>query len=91
VPNQQDEQAAWLPVIGKSLAYLCLKQAEKAEPIKLASVLAKVEFLEALGLSRNDAAKAVGSSTDSVKTMASRKRTSKSRSKGRGTSKKARR
>ncbi|MCK1279498.1 hypothetical protein IVB46_30185 [Bradyrhizobium sp. 61] len=84
-----DEQAEWLAVIGKSLAYLCLKQAEKDDPDKMAGILAKVKFLKGLGLSQDAAAEAVGSSAKSVSVMAGRK--AKNGRKGRGTKKKARR
>ncbi|WP_038965601.1 hypothetical protein [Bradyrhizobium diazoefficiens] len=60
------DYATWLPVIGKSLAYLCLNQAVKEHPVKLKEVLAKVDFLEALGVPTRDAAHAAGSSAASV-------------------------
>jgi hypothetical protein len=65
----QDQNNEWLAVIGKSLAYLCLKQAEKAEPTKMVGILPKVNFLKGLGLTQNDAAEAVGSSPESVAAM----------------------
>jgi hypothetical protein len=52
----------WLPVIGKALAYLCLSHAMEREQGKYDDVLAKVKFLQGLGLSRDDAAEAAGSS-----------------------------
>ena len=61
-----DASAAWLPVIGRALAYLCLQEAQRKEPDKFKNVLNKVKFLQALGLNRNDAAKAAGSSPASV-------------------------
>lgn len=62
----QELNTEWLAVIGKSLAYLCLKQAEQVEPTKMSGVVAKVTFLKGLGLSQNAAAEAVGSSPASV-------------------------
>lgn len=56
----------WLPVIGKALAYICLQEAQRKEPEKFESVLQRVEFLEGLGLTRDHAAQAVGSSAKSV-------------------------
>lgn len=60
------DYATWLPVIGKSLAYLCLSHAVKEHPVKLKEVLPKVEFLEALGVPTKDAAHAAGSTAASV-------------------------
>ena len=67
MPQELNEE--WLAVIGKSLAYLCLKQAEKAEPTKMSGLVAKANFLRGLGLSQNAAAEAVGSSPASVAEM----------------------
>jgi hypothetical protein len=66
------DYATWLPVIGRSLAYLCLDVALKRDPDKYKEVLAKVKFLKGLGLSENDAAQAAGSTTASVQVMRSR-------------------
>jgi DNA-directed RNA polymerase specialized sigma24 family protein len=60
---------AWLPVIGKALAYLCLQEAQRKEPDKFESVLKKVKFLQDLGLSRDEAAKTAGSSPGSVRVL----------------------
>ena len=57
-------EAVWLPVIGRALAYLCTKEAERTK--KFESVLARVDFLEALGLPIADAAGTAGSSKASV-------------------------
>lgn len=57
-------EATWLPVIGRTLAYLCMKEAERTK--KFDGVLDRVEFLEALGLPAVDAASAAGSSKASV-------------------------
>lgn len=70
--KEDEAQATWLPVIGKALAYLCLEGAERKEPQKFDSVLKRVKFLQGLGLSRADAAKAAGSSAASVQVMHSR-------------------
>ena len=61
-----EHEDRWLAVIGKSLAYLCLKQAEKEGGVKLSGLLAKVKFLKGLGLSQAEAAEAVGSSAASI-------------------------
>jgi len=57
-------EATWLPVIGKTLAYLCMKAAEK--DVGFDSVLDRVDFLEGIGLPPADAAMAAGSSKASV-------------------------
>lgn len=62
-------EEVWLPVIGKTLAFLCLAQAEEKMPSRVDSVLKKVKFLEGLGVPRADAATAVGSSSESVRVM----------------------
>jgi DNA-directed RNA polymerase specialized sigma24 family protein len=67
--NETADMSAWLPVIGKALCYLCLSKAMEREPAKYDDVLAKVKFLEGLGLSQEDAAGAAGSSAGSVRVM----------------------
>jgi hypothetical protein len=57
-------EAMWLPVIGRTLAYVCMKEPERTK--KFESVLDRVAFLEALGLPPADAAGAAGSSKASV-------------------------
>jgi len=64
-----DASAAWLAVIGKALAYLCLQEAQRKDPKKFNTVLKQVKFLQGLGLSRKDAAEAAGSSAESVRVM----------------------
>lgn len=65
--DERSEYAIWLPVIGRSLAYLCLQEARRSEPTKYKEVLEKVDFLEGLGLPAKDAAQAVGSTAESVR------------------------
>lgn len=59
----------WLAVIGKTLAYLCLQEAQRKEPEKFDTVTKRVEFLEGFGLSLEDAAAAAGSSAASVREL----------------------
>jgi hypothetical protein len=60
--------ATWLPVIGRSLAYLCLTKAMEGDGAeKYKTILAKVNFLEGLGLPHKDAAEAAGSTSESVR------------------------
>lgn len=79
--DKEPESAAatWLPVIGKALAYLCLQEAQRKEPNKFDSVLKRVKFLQGLGLSRNDAAAAAGSSAASVQVMHSQVKSRKTK------------
>lgn len=56
------DDTEWMPVIGRSLAYLCLTAAEmRDEPM-----LGQAHFLEALGLSRREVAQMLGTSVDSI-------------------------
>jgi hypothetical protein len=79
VAGRDDVLTAWLPVIGKSLAYLCMQTARGTDASKLDSVLKRVAFLEGLGLSRDDAANAAGSSSDSVRVLQRRSGTRKAK------------
>lgn len=72
-------EATWLPVIGKALAYLCMKSADADGMFK--NLLDKVDFLESLGLPTTDAAKAAGStkaSVDELRRLARKKKGGKS-------------
>ena len=86
--KEDETEATWLPVIGKALANLCLQRAEEKEPQKFDSVLKKVKFLQGLGLSRAEAAKAAGSSAASVQVMHSQAKRRKTKD---GAKKKTRR
>jgi hypothetical protein len=70
-------EGAWLPVIGKALAYLCLQEAQKKEPEKFDTVLKRVKFLQGLGLNQSDAAYAAGSSAASVQVLHSQAKSKK--------------
>jgi hypothetical protein len=66
--DEPKEFATWLPVIGRSLAYLCLAQAMEGDGAeKYKTILAKVKFLEGLGLPHKDAAETAGSTAESVR------------------------
>jgi hypothetical protein len=67
--DESKEYATWLPVIGRSLAYLCLSKAMEgaAGAEKYKTILAKVTFMEGLGLPHKDAAEAAGSTSESVR------------------------
>ena len=72
-------EATWLPVIGRTLAYLCMKEAERSK--KFEGVLDRVDFLEALGLPPTDAASAAGSSKASVDELRRQQRSRKANGK----------
>ncbi|MGB8226362.1 MAG: hypothetical protein WCE45_05785 [Sedimentisphaerales bacterium] len=78
--DQDNTHAIWLPVIGKALAYLCMKYAEQEG--KLRSTLERVEFLEGLGLTGADAAKVAGSTKASVDELRRLVRNKKARKNG---------
>jgi hypothetical protein len=66
VPQETDQ--LWLRVVGKSLAYLCMQHVAKNEPKRVPDVVAKVRFLEGLGIPIADAAQLLGTTANSVKT-----------------------
>lgn len=63
-----NESGPWLEVIGKALAYLCIQQIAQNDPKRVPDVIAKVKFLEELGLPSNEAARLLGTTTNSIKT-----------------------
>lgn len=73
---------AWLSVIGRSLAYLCLEQAKKLEPKKFDTVRKKVDFLLDMGLPKDDAAYVAGSSPASVAELTRLQRAKKGGTRG---------
>jgi hypothetical protein len=78
------DYATWLPVIGRSLARLVLSKATESEREKFKDVLARVDFLEALGLPAKDAAEVAGSTAASVAELKRRHRRNKSNGKKSG-------
>jgi hypothetical protein len=72
--DNKDAHEIWLPVIGRALALLCLKQAQQVRPEDFLSVLEKVKFLTDLGLPEADAASGAGSNPKSVRVMKSQKK-----------------
>jgi hypothetical protein len=63
-----DEANAWFPVIGRSLAFLCLAQADLRDK----DLATQGKFLESLGLSRNEAAALLGTSGKSLGVLINR-------------------
>lgn len=64
----QESDTPWLEVIGKALAYLCVQQVAQNDPKRVPDVVAKVKFLEGIGLPTGEAAKLLGTTANSVKT-----------------------
>lgn len=86
--DKESEYATWLPVIGRSLARLALSRAVDQNREQFKDTLARVDFLESLGLTAKDAAEAAGSTAASVAEL---KRLRKNRkANGKTTRKKAR-
>ena len=60
--SNSDDTNEWLPVIGRSLAFLCLAQADLRDK----ELATQGKFLESLGLSRKEAAALLGTSYASL-------------------------
>jgi hypothetical protein len=75
--DQESEDATWLGVIGRSLAYLALHRAELGNSDKGEQAL----FLEGLGLPREDVAAMLNTSADSIAVLIGRMKRGKSRGK----------
>jgi hypothetical protein len=80
------QSKSWLEVIAKSLAHLTLKTVEKERPFN--SVIDRVDFLEGLGLSTNDAARVAGTTKASVTELRYQARKKKGTKSGKGKTKK---
>ena len=66
--DEKTSPDAWLQVIAKCLAFLCVQEVTKTDPKRVPDVPAKVKFLEEMGLHRNDAAHIMGTTANSVQT-----------------------
>ena len=77
--RQSDEETDWLAVIGRSLAFLCLCEADLRDK----ELLPQANLLESLGVSRRDAAAILGTTTESLRVTQHRARKSKGRLSGR--------
>lgn len=78
-------ESTWLPVIGKALAYLCMRSAEAEGRFR--TLVDRVDFLEDLGVPASDAAKAAGSSKASIDELRRRARNKEASSNGKAKSK----
>lgn len=71
------DEIKWLGVIGRSLAYLCLKNSDVAGK----SVTDQASFLEKLGLSIDDQANVIGSTPASLRELMRRNKKGGARAK----------
>jgi hypothetical protein len=83
--TEDSAYATWLPVIGRALARMALSKASETDREKYKDTLARVDFLESLGLPAKDAAEAAGSTAASVNEL---KRLRRNKSNGKKGSKK---
>jgi hypothetical protein len=67
VPDQ-DAYQKWIPVVARSLAYLCVQFGE----LKDKGLTEKAAFLEAAGIDRKDAAAMLGTTYGSISEMLSK-------------------
>jgi hypothetical protein len=81
VANDVAGDGVWISVIGKALAYLCVQHVAQNDPERVGSVLAKVKFLEGIGVPTADAALILGSSPASVRVLRSIKKKGAARAK----------
>ena len=77
--RQAEAETDWLSVIGKSLAFLCLCEADLRDK----ELLPQANLLESLGLSRKDAAALLDTTTESLRVTQHRARSSKRKKRGR--------
>jgi hypothetical protein len=73
--NDESAESKWLPVIGRALAYLCMKQ----ETAEHQSLQERAKFLEGLGLSRADTASMLGTTPASLTVLHGRARKKKAK------------
>lgn len=73
-----DAEMQWLGVIGRSLAYLCLKNSDVAS----SSVTQQAAFLEKLGLGLDDQAGVIGSTPASLRELLRQARNKKGKGNG---------
>jgi hypothetical protein len=77
--NDAEDSNAWLAVIGRSLAFLCLAQADLRDK----DLATQARFLESLGLSRKEGAALLGTSYASLSVLLGRASKKKGGNRGR--------
>lgn len=71
--SDQETYEKWIPVIARSLAYLCVQVGE----LKDKGLTEKAAFLEAAGVDRKDVAAMLGTTYGSISEMLSKAKRSK--------------
>ena len=71
--NEEEHYQKWIPVIARSLAYLCIQAGE----LKDKSLGDKAAFLEAAGIERKDVAAMLGTTYGSISETLSKAKRSK--------------
>jgi hypothetical protein len=66
-------ETEWMAVVGKALAYFCLQDVIVKDASRVSTLLGKMNFLEGLGIPKNDAAAMLGTTTNSVGVLERRK------------------
>lgn len=66
--SDQEVYQKWIPVIARSLAYLCVQVGE----LKDKGITEKAAFLEAAGVNRKDVAEMLGTTYGSISEMLSK-------------------
>ena len=80
-----ENESEWLAVIGRALAFLSLHAAD----MRAKDIGEQAEFLQALGLSRDDMAPLIGSTPASIEVLLRKRRQAKGGKRGSKASKKA--
>lgn len=75
---EKNQEIQWLPIVAKSLAVLAMHRAE----LGASEMSVRAEFLEGLGLPRSEVAQMLGTTTNSLSVMSSRKKKGVKRGKG---------
>jgi hypothetical protein len=73
-----DQENDWLGIIGRSLAFLCLAEADLRDK----DLATQARFLESLGLPRGDSANLLGTSEESLRVLLHRAKAQKVRKRG---------
>lgn len=84
--NDQDTYQKWIPVVARSLAYLCVQVGE----LKDKSLADKAAFLEAAGVDREDVAGMLGTTYGSISVLLSKAKRKKKGEKQSGRKRKGR-
>lgn len=65
MPRSNDDAVEWAPIVGRSLAYLCLHYSDLTKK----PMVEQADFLARLGLPRREAAQILGTTDESLAAM----------------------